>query len=71
MCLTIDTRDVNEFGPGKFRTGADNCAEQHCYFNRNNTDSRFKCYLAKRDTANLDKLVFLISDHYFDQNFFK
>ena len=69
MCLTIDTRDVNEFGPGKFRTGADNCAEQHCYFNRNNTDSRFKCYLAKRDTANLDKLVFLISDHYFDQNF--
>ena len=27
MCLTIDTRDVNEFGPGKFRTGADNCAE--------------------------------------------
>ena len=23
-CLTIDKRDVNEFGPGKFRTNADN-----------------------------------------------
>ena len=23
-CLTIDTRDVNEFGPAKFRTSADN-----------------------------------------------
>ena len=34
-CLTIDTRDVNDFGPGKFRTSADNGEEQICYFNRN------------------------------------
>ena len=27
-CLTIGTRDVNEFGPGKFRTSADNGEEQ-------------------------------------------
>ena len=24
QCLTIDTRDINEFGPGKFKTRADN-----------------------------------------------
>ena len=24
QCLTIDTRDVNDLGPGKFRTSADN-----------------------------------------------
>ena len=22
-CLTVDTRDINEFGPGKFRTSAE------------------------------------------------
>ena len=38
LCLTIDTRDPNDFGPGKFRTRADNGQEQHCYFNRSNTD---------------------------------
>ena len=27
-CLTINTRGVNEFGPGKFRTSADNGEEQ-------------------------------------------
>ena len=68
ICLTIDTRDVNEFGPGKFRTNAKNSVEQNCYFHRNNTDSRFKYYLARRDHGNRDKLVFLISEHYFDIN---
>ena len=68
MCLTIDTRDINEFGPGKFRTNADNTVEQNYYFNRNNTDSRFKCYVGKRDQRNPDKLVFLISENYFDIN---
>ena len=51
-CLTINTRGGNEFGPGKFRTSAENNLEQNCYFNRNNTDSRFKCYLARRDNSN-------------------
>ena len=60
ICLTIDTRDVNHFGPGKFRTKADSGQEQHCYFNRSNTDSRFKCFLAKRVSAEQDRPVFSI-----------
>ena len=47
LCLTIDTRDVNELGPGKFRTSADNNLRQHCCFNRSNTDSRFRCYCSR------------------------
>ena len=63
VCLTIDTRDVNEFGPGKCRTCADNNLDQYCYFNRSNTDSRFRCYLARRDNSKPDKLVFFIEAH--------
>ena len=66
QCLTIDTRDVNELGTGKFRTFADN--EQTCYFNRNNSDSRYKSYVTKR-VNNQDKLVFSISNQIFDRNF--
>ena len=66
-CLTIDTRDVNDLGPGKFRTSAENNLEQNFYFNRNNADARFKSYVAKRVSP--DKLVFSISDTNFDQNF--
>ena len=62
-CLTIDTRDVNDLGPGKFRTSAENNKEQNCYFNRNNTDARFKSYVGKR--ASPDKLDFSISDQNF------
>ena len=62
VCLTIDARDVNKFGPGKFRTSADNNLDQYCYFNRSNTDSRFRCYLARRDNSKPDKLVFLIDE---------
>ena len=40
QCLTVDTRNVNDLGPGKFRTSADNNKQQTCYFNRNNSDSR-------------------------------
>ena len=29
-CLTIDTRGINELGPGKFRTNAQNALEQTC-----------------------------------------
>ena len=60
--LTVDTRDVNELGPGKFRTSADNNLWQYCYFNRSNTDSRFRYYWSRRDNSNLDKLVFLIDE---------
>ena len=66
-CLTVDTRDVNDLGLGKFRTSAENNKEQTCYFNRNNTNARFKSYVAK--CVSQGKLVFLISDQIFDQNF--
>ena len=56
----LNPRDTNDFGPGIFRTRADNAQEQHCYFNRSNTDSRFNCFLAKRVTQQHDRLVFSI-----------
>ena len=65
-CLTINTRDLNDLGPGKFRTSAENSLEQDCYFNRNNTDARFKSYVARRVSP--DSLVFSISVQNFEQN---
>ena len=47
-CLTIDTREVNELDPGKFRASADDGEEQTCYFNRNKSDTHFSCFIAKR-----------------------
>ena len=67
QCLTVDTRDVNDLGPGKFRTSAENSFEQTCYFNKNNSDSRDKSYVAKR--VSQEKLVFSISNQNFDLNF--
>ena len=57
-CLTIDTRQVNELGPGKFRTSADNGQEQLCYFNRSKSDTHYSSYTAKR--VQPDKLVFSV-----------
>ena len=51
-CLTIDTRDVNELGPEKFRTSTDNGEEQTCYFNRNRSDTHFNSFFAKRTQTN-------------------
>ena len=51
-CFTIDTRDINEFGPGKFRTSADNGEEQICYFNKNKSDTHFTSFFAKRTQTN-------------------
>ena len=47
-CLTIDTREVNDLGPGKFRTSADNGEVQTCYFNRNKSDTYFNSFQLKR-----------------------
>ena len=66
-CVNVDTRDVNDLGPGKYRTSAENNEEQNRYFNRNNTDTRFKSYLANHVSE--DQLVFWISNQIFDQNF--
>ena len=57
-CLTIDTREVNKLGPGKFRTSADNWQEQTCYLNRSKSNSHFNSYTAKRVFP--DKLLFSI-----------
>ena len=51
QCLTIDTRDVNDLGPGKFRTSAENGEEQTCYFNRNKSDTHLTSFFARRSQA--------------------
>ena len=48
QCLTVDTRDVNDLGPGKFRTQTDSGTEQICYYNRNKKDTTFNYFLGKR-----------------------
>ena len=39
QCLTIDTRDIDDLGPGKFRTQADKGTRQIHYYNRNKSDT--------------------------------
>ena len=51
QCLTIDTRDTNNLGPGKFRTQVDNRTRQICYYNRNKSDTSFNFFLAIRKQA--------------------
>ena len=46
--MTIDTREINELGPGKFRTYANDGEEQIYYFNRSKSDTLFISFLAKR-----------------------
>ena len=46
--MTIDTRDVTNLGPTKFRTQADSNREQICYYNRNKRDKSFNSFLAAR-----------------------
>ena len=36
----MDTRDVNDLGPAKFRTAVDNNNEQVCYYNQNKKKQR-------------------------------
>ena len=48
QCLTIDTRDVNELGPAKFRTLADSGTEKICYYNRNKKGACFNSFLTVR-----------------------
>ena len=48
QCLPIDTRDINDLRPGKFRTQADNELRQICYYNSNKSDTSFDSFLATR-----------------------
>ena len=59
-CLTIETRDVNELGPQKFRTSADDGEEQVYYFNRNKSDTDFTSFIAKRILNRSQMLTFSI-----------
>ena len=61
QCLTIDTRDINELGPRKFRTRAVNGEEQTCYFNGNKSDTHFTTFYAKRTQSEL--IRFSIINH--------
>ena len=67
-CLTVDTREVNELGPGKFRTSASNGEEQICYFNKNKSDTHFTSFQSKKiqsaDSSIRFSIVKASSDHF-------
>ena len=65
--MTIDTRDVNEFRPGKFRASANNEEEQTCYFNRNKNDTDFTSFFAQHIEA--EPIQFFIVKQIFDFDF--
>ena len=65
--MTIDTRDVNKFGAGKFKMSADNEEEQTCYFNRNKSDTHFTSFFARRTQA--EPIRFSIVKQIFDFDF--
>ena len=48
QCLTIDKRDIDDLGPAKVRTQADNGTEQICCYNRNRKDTSFNSFLTVR-----------------------
>ena len=61
QCLTVDMHDVNDLGPGKFKTCADSGTEQICYYNRNKTDTSFNYFLAVRQqTSQASEINFSI-----------
>ena len=60
--LTIDTCDVNNLEPSKFRTGAENGHQQICYFNGNKEDKIFNRFLAARKETSADEIIFSIAN---------
>ena len=61
QCLTIDTKEVNDLGPVKFRTRADSRQEQICYYNRNKRDTSFNSFLAvRKQTSTFSDMTFSI-----------
>ena len=64
--MTIDTRDINEFGSGKFRTSADNGEEQICYFNKNKSDTHFTSFLANRTQTKPIRFSIVKPNSYFE-----
>ena len=63
QCLTSDTRDINDLGPGKFSTQADNGTRQICYYNRNKSNTSFNSFLATRkQTSQKGAIKFFVDD---------
>ena len=61
QCLTIDTRDINDLRPAKFRTQAGNNKEQICYYNGNKRDKSFNGFLAvRKQKPTTNKIIFSI-----------
>ena len=59
--MTIDTRDVNDLGPAKFRSQADSNQEQICYYNRSKRDTSFNSLLAvRKQTLTIGDITFSI-----------
>ena len=61
QCLTIDTREINNLGPAKFRTQADKL-DKICYYNRNKKDTIFNSFmdLRKETSSSASKIKFSI-----------
>ena len=53
ICLTIDSSGVNQDGPGRFRTIADNPEFQVCYFNSKNDEQVYNKFISQ--TINNDE----------------
>ena len=53
-------RHVNDLGPSKFRTGAENNKEQVCYYNYNKKDRVFNRFLAVRKQTSTYARIFSI-----------
>ena len=59
--MTIDTRDVNDLGPSKFRTQVKSGTEKICYYNRNKKDASFNSVLVvRKETSSPVKINFSI-----------
>ena len=60
--LDDDTRDINDLGPGKFRTQTDNGTRQIRYYNRNKSDTSFNSFLAiRKQTSQKGAIKFSIN----------
>ena len=54
-------RQVNDLGPAKSGTDAENDKEKVCYYNHNRKDRTFNCFLAiRKQTPTTDDIIFSI-----------
>ena len=58
-CLTIDCSYLNENGPGRYRSQANNPEKQVCYFNKPNDDEFYNIFISERIKGdNYDKKIY-------------